>query len=389
MANLSNSNNDILFNDLPFFKGDKAFSVIYLDGEFHLFFACSKAFKSVVLHYASYDCFSWEEREVALVHNGYVDSVTAFTQNGKIYLCYAVKNVFMLTDIRIATSKDGETFEPFPNAIIKNTSLRDIKSFYSESCRWLVGSENKGSFPAYFSKDNFTWEKSALTNVVKEGEIADYLGSPSPFVACGKTYVAYSMQGANVKEVEIDLTKGELTLGKTILETYGESMRSLMVREATPLIFIGCGSSLVPVEVYGTEQDLGFRLYRDALKSAKLRVDNGLEENKKMPATLVRERGILHIFELPAESGVSLNFGATSIEIDEYKSIIIDGVIENYGIVDYKLEENATIEITVFDMGNLIVAEVMDKLYPIPSGMSDLIKVNVGEKDYQYTSYKL
>ncbi len=379
----------IMFNDIPFFRGDRAFSVVYLDGEFHLFFALSKAFKSMILHYSSVDCFTWNEREVALFHGGYIDSVSAFTQGGKIYLYYAVKNIFNLTDIRIAVSKDGENFEAFPNAIAKNTALRDVKSFYSEGRRYIIGSEKKGVIPTYVSEDNYTLYKSSLKNLSDDAEVIDYLGSPSPFVAFDKTYVAYSMFGAHVVEAEIDLASGEINLGKSVLENYGESMRSLMIREATPLIFIGCGSSLIPVEVYLTEKELGFRFYRDALKGAKLRTDNGVEENEKMPKHLVREAGVLHLFELPIANGTSLDFGVTDIAIDEYKSIVIDGAIENCGIIDYNLDDDDTLEVAVFDMGNILVVEVLDKLYTIPSGMSQLIKVNVGEKDYQYTSYKL
>ena len=378
-----------LFNNVPCFRGDNPFSIVYLEGEFHLFFACSKAFKSFVMHFSSYDCFSWEERGVALEHRGYIDSVTAFTQNGKVYLYYGVKNVLTLTDVRLAVSKDGEFFEPFPNPVIKNTSLSDLKTFYSNGCRWLIGSEKKGEIPTYFSQDNIVWSKSSIKSVIKEGEIVDYLGSPSPFVALDKTYIAYSMQGAHVANVEIDLEKGELVLGEKVQETFGETIRSIMIREATPLLFIGCGSALIPVETYATESGVGFRFYRDALKGAKLRVDNGVEENQKMPTFLVRESGILHLFELPIQNGVSLDFGHATIEIDEYKSIILDGAIENYGITEYNLDENDVLEVAVFDMGNLLVAEVLDKLYPIPTGMSNIIKVNVGENDYQYTSYKL
>ena len=228
-----------------------------------------------------------------------------------------------------------------------------------------------------------------MKNLCNDAEIIDYLGAPSPFVANNKSYVAYSSCGACVSEVEINLSGGEINLGKNVLETYGEIMRSVMIREATPIIFIGCGHSLIAVEVYDASGNVGFRFYRDALKRARLRTDNGVEENAKMPLTLVREQGILHLFELPIESGIALTFGQTTIEIDEYKSVIIDGVIENYGIVDYNLQESDVLEVAVFDMGNLLVVEVLDKIYPIPSAISDYINVSVGEKDYGYLSYKL
>lgn len=387
MANILENN--YIFNDIPFFSGNKGFSVIYLDGEFHLFFAFTKGIKSTIMHFSTSDCFTWERKEEVLVCRGIVDSVTAFSQNGKVYLYYAVNNIFNLTNVHIAVSKDCRTFEPFPSAVIKNSKLKEIKVIYSDGYRWLIGAENSGDIPAYFSSDNLSWQKSVLKNLCNDAEIIDYLGAPSPFVANNKSYVAYSSCGACVSEVEINLSGGEINLGKNVLETYGEIMRSVMIREATPIIFIGCGRSLIAVEVYDASGNIGFRFYRDALKRARLRTDNGVEENAKMPLTLVREQGILHLFELPIESGIALTFGQTTIEIDEYKSVIIDGVIENYGIVDYNLQESDVLEVAVFDMGNLLVVEVLDKIYPIPSAMSDYINVSVGEKDYGYLSYKL
>ena len=380
--------NKILFNSIPAFSGEKGFSVVYLSGEFHLFFSVSSAFKSIVLHFVSEDCYEWTEKEVALMHKGYVDSVTACVKNGKIYLYYAVKNAFFKTNIRLAVSKDGENFEPYPNAILKNTAFSEIKTFYSSGKRWLIGSEQKGVVPACFSEDGVEWVKRDLDVTAEDGEIVEYLGSPSPFTACGKTFVAYSMFGGHIVESSVDLAEGKIVLGEKVLETYSENFRSMMLGEGTPLVFFGCGESLIPVEVIDNN-GLGFRVYRELLKSARLRVDNGVEENTKMPTSIVRENGVLHLFELPVESGVALDFGGTTIEIDEYMSLVIDGAIEDCDLKEYDFGENGLLEVAVLDMGNLIVVEAMNRVHTIASGSSDVASVKVGEKDYLYTSYKL
>lgn len=380
--------NKILFNSIPAFSGEKGFSVVYLNGEFHLFFSLSSAFKSIVLHFVSEDCYEWQEKDVALVYKGYVDSVTACVKNGKIYLYYAVKNILLRTNIRLAVSKDGEFFEPYPNALLKNTLLSEIKTFYSSGKRWMIGSEQKGIVPAYVSEDGTEWIKSDLTVLANDGEIMDYLGSPSPFTACGKTFVAYSMFGGHVVEADINLSEGKITLGKKVLETYSDNFRSVMLREGTPLIFIGYESTLTPIEVFENE-GVGFRLYRDMLKSAKLRVDNGVEENAKMPTAIVREKGVLHLFELPVESGVALDFGGTLIEIDENKTFVIDGAIEDCDLKEYDFGEEGLLEVAILDMGNLIIVEAMNRVHAVITGASQTASIKVGEKDYLYTSYKL
>lgn len=380
--------NKILFNSIPAFSGDKGFSVVYLNGEFHLFFSVSGAFKSNVLHFVSEDCYEWTEKNVALTHKGCVDSVTACVKNGKIYLYYAVKNLIFKTNIRLAVSKDGENFDPYPSPLLSNTALSEIKTFYSAGNRWMIGSEQKGIIPAYFSEDGIQWKKRDLLVAAKDGEIVEYVGSPSPFTACGKTFVAYSMFGGHVVEADVDLTEGKIVLGEQALETYSENFRSIMLREGTPLVFIGCGKSLIPIEVLEND-GVGFRTYRDLLKSAKLRVDNGVEENAKMPTSIVREDGVLHLFELPVESGVSLDFGGTTIEIDEYKSLVIDGAIEDCDLREYDFGEDTLLEVAVLDMGNLIVVEAMGRVHTIASGASNTASIKVGEKDYFYTSYKL
>ena len=189
-------------------------------------------------------------------------------------------------------------------------------------------------------------------------------------------------------EASVDLAEGKIVLGEKVLETYSENFRSMMLGEGTPLVFFGCGESLIPVEVIDNN-GLGFRVYRELLKSARLRVDNGVEENAKMPTSIVRENGVLHLFELPVESGVALDFGGTTIEIDEYMSLVIDGAIEDCDLKEYDFGENGLLEVAVLDMGNLIVVEAMNRVHTIASGSSDVASVKVGEKDYLYTSYKL
>ena len=45
----------------------------------------------------------------------------------------------------------------------------------------------------------------------------------------------------------------------------------------------------------------------------------------------------LYLFELPIESGVVLDFGGTTIEIDECMSLVIDGAIEDCDLREYDL----------------------------------------------------
>lgn len=378
-----------IFNDVPFFDGAKGFSVVYLDGLFHLYFPYCHLHKAQVIHYYSNDGYSWQGGTIVLEQFGRVDSVTAYVQNGKIFLYVAVKNFIGNVDVKLAISRDGEDFEFCPQTVIKNTQLRDIKIFYSGGKKWIIGSEKKGELPVFYSTDSFTWYKGNLKEVADDNQIIEYLGSPSPFVAGNKTYLAYTMFGGHIARAEINLEKGELKVGKMVMEGYGDTIRSLMLGEGTPLVFIGLSTSLIPLEVYGLEDDLGVRFYRECLKGAKIRVDNGKEENARMPKLLVREEGILHQFEMPIEKGVSLDFGGTIIEIDENLSVVVDGYIENYGIVDRSMQEGDVLDISVIDFGNLIIVEVLDKVYAVHTDMSDRIGVKVGEKDYEYTSYKL
>lgn len=370
------------FNDLPLFDGAKGFSVIYLDGEFHLFYAVNSFMKGCVLHFISSDGYLWEQKENVISTYKFVDSVTAYTQKGKIYLYFLTRNILGRTNAFLTVSKDGETFSELPNAIIKNSKLKDIKIFYSNGVRYLLGSEQKaGKLPLYCSSDGVSWQKAVLENVTEEGVLAEYVGAPSPFVAYDKTLIAYSVCGAKVSECQFNLNDGTLVLGEKLLETYAEVIRSVMVREGTPLLFLGCGCSLIPVEVYFEGDKIAFRLYREVLKKAKLRVDNGVEENSAMPLKLVRESGILHQFDLPLRSGVTLEMGGATLEIGEKGELILDGDVEVYPTQEDKVQVN------ILDEGNLIVVEVCGGAYPIPTAVNELISVSVG--DYDYVSYKL
>ncbi len=379
MENLSI--NEVKFNDLPLFDGKKGFSVVYLEGEFHLFYAVNGFMKACVMHLASVDGYVWEERETAVATSKRINSVTAHALNGKIYLYYLTYNIFGLTDLYLTVSKDGENFQELPNALIKNTKLVDVKGFFSEGMRYLLGSEIKGGvLPLYSSIDGKEWSQSLLVNDVNSKEMVDYLGAPSPFVAYDKTLVAYSMLGAKVAECNFDIANRVVDLGKIVYETYAEVIRSVMVREATPVLFLGCGCAVVPVEVYFDENGIAFRLFREVLNGAKLRVDNGVEENAVMPTKLVRENGILHSFTIPNKAGVTLEFGLATLEIGENGAVILDGDVEIY-------LEGESITLNVLDEGNLIVVEVGNGAYPIPTGISEVININT--TDYAYESYKL
>lgn len=373
--------NEVKFNDLPLFDGAKGFSVVYLEGEFHLFYAVNGFMKGCVMHLSSVDGYLWQRKEMAVTTTKRINSVTAHALNGKIYLYYLTYNIFGLTDLYLTVSKDGEVFLPLPNALVKNTKLLDLKGFFSEGMRYLMGSEIKGGIvPLYSSMDGKEWTPFHLFNKVEEGEVGEYLGAPSPFVAYDKTLIAYSMLGAKVAECEVDIQNGTISLHKVILETYAEVIRSVMVREATPILFLGCGCAVVPVEVYYDENGIAFRLFREVLNGAKLRVDNGVEENGTMPSKLVREQGILHSFTIKNKSGTVIEFGGATLEIGENGEFILDGDVELY-------LDGETLSLNVIDEGNLIVVEIGGGVYPIPAGISEVINVNV--TDYQYESYKL
>ncbi|MBQ8178363.1 MAG: hypothetical protein IJ033_04135 [Clostridia bacterium] len=373
--------NGVKFNDIPFFNGDKGFAVVYLSGEFHLFFPYSTLMKGWVMHYVSTDGFAWEQKEVAVFVKKPVDSVAAYVQNGKIYLYYLTYNIFGKTDLNLTVSKDGENFLPFPSALIKNTALRDIKCFYSGGTRYLVGSEIKGDLiPTYLSLDGVEWVKSGLAHLVSEQSEVTYLGAPSPFVAYDRSYVAYSMCGAHIAEADYDLSANTVKVGELVQSFEGGVVRSTMVGEGNPLLFVGVGSALVTAECYFSEKGIGFRLYREILKGARLLVDKGVEKGKTQPTEWLHESDIYHIFSLPFKSGVSLTVGDLVIKVGESGELTI-GNEEIYPECD-------TLELSLLDEGGLVVVEVCDKVYPVLTDALGTIKLS-GTEDFSHECYRI
>ena len=367
--------NEIKFNDIPFFNGDKGFSVVYLEGELHLFFVSNSFLCGRVCHFVSRDGYAWEQRAEALNLRRRLDSVAAYAQGGKIYLYCATKNPLCGTDIYLAISKDTESFLLLPRAILKHTALRDIKIVYSEGERRLIGSEAKeGRIPAYVSSGGAEWIYAPLKNLSEDAEECAYLGAPSPFVAYNKTYIAYSMLGARIAEAQIDLSEGAVTLGKAVLETECSVIRSVMLGSGTPLLFAGFGKAIVPAEAYPADDGVGFRIYREAIKKARLCAYRGEEASKK----IARECGVMHHFWMPAceweieAGGISLKASADKITLKEAE--IYTGASEKR-------------EITLLDMGNALVFELCGGIYPLIAIENQAINISCGY--YNYTRYKL
>ncbi len=369
------------FNDLPYFDGNKGFAVVYLNGEFHLFFPYGTLTKSWVMHYASVDGFAWERKDVAVFVKKSVDSVTASVQNGKIYLYYLARNIWGRTDLNLTVSKDGESFLPYPTALLKGTALRDVKCFYSSGLRYIVGSEIKGDvLPTFVSQDGIEWQKSDVKCLSDERNTLTYLGAPSPFVAYDKSYVAYSMCGAHIAPADFNLQELTVTSGEPVHSFNAGVLRSTMLGEGKPLIFIGVGSSLVGAEIYPTDSGVGVRLYREMLRGAHKIADQGVEEGKLQPTEWMRESNIFHLFGLPRGSGVSLTVGDLVIRVGEYGELII-GENEIY-------PDGDDLEISLLDMGNMAVIETCDRLYPVLTADTGTVKLS-GAKDFSHECYKI
>lgn len=380
MAN--NIINSIKFNNIPFFDGTKGFAVIYLSGEFHLFFPYSTFTKGWIMHFRSTDGYEWEQMDEAVFVKKSVDSCSAYIQNGKIYLHYLTKNIFGKTDLHLAVSKDGENFQGYPNALLKNTALKDIKCFYSNGMRYLIGSETNGDIiPAYSSIDGAEWVKCDITCNADEQNMVTYLGAPSPFVAYDGSYVAYSMCGVHIAKSQFDLTENTLTLQSEVHGFSADTIRSTMVGEGKPMLFVAKGNALVSLEVYPTESGLGLRLYREMLKGARKLVDKGVEEGKTQPTEWMRESDILHLFSLPKEQGVSLGAGDVSVVIGESGELSITSEEDIY-------MDEANLDITLLDMGDMVVLELNDCVYPIFTLQSGSVKVG-GAQDFSHECYRV
>ncbi len=377
MKNIVSEN--VIFTAFEDFHADKGFGALYLDGRYYVFYAVSAPFKSEIRAFSSEDAFQWR-LESSFFVRGFVESVTAYTQTGKLYVLYTVKNILGKTDVHLALSKDGENYTVLPRAIIKNSPLKDIKAVYSGGYRMLIGSEVVGKsnyVPLYFSVNGIDYEYSPL----EAKHTLEYLGSPSVFVAFNETYCVSTMQDTSIFKATVNLEEGTVELKEEVSTSTATLMRSVMVGEGNPMLFASFGSSVVPLDVYSKEGALGLRVQRELLKKATLLSDHGVLEGGKMPTEWARREGSFHLFTLPLAE-LSLSIAGNDVKIDENGRVTLNDVYEAF-------PNGNSVEINVLDMGTVLVLEIDGSVYTL-NGTADNLKLTMKEyDDFSLESYVL
>ncbi len=367
--------NEVKFNNFEDFNASLGFGTVYLDGRFYLFYAVPKIFKSEIRIYSAENGYEWCLESVLFV-KGNVESVTAYTQTGKIYLLYTVVNVLKKTDVYLAISKDRKEYSFFPNPVIKNSNLRDIKALFSSGKRVLIGSRvrvsKKSCIPLYISTNGMEWKQGFFD----AENLNECVIAPSIFVAFGKTYVSCRSDMSSVFNACVDMKNLTLDIGSVCLERCANVIRSMMLGENNPLLFFSFETQLcsgvVPVEVYQKEEGIGFRLYREMLRYAILTTDHGVEEGAKKPTEWVRRTGAFRMFTLPRNVTAKLLIGGNEISIGEDGTVTVN---QNYEIYI----ENENVEINVFDMGGVVFVEVGGAFYPLSVDTAQTDKLYIDE----------
>ncbi|MBO7155942.1 MAG: hypothetical protein J6V83_00895 [Clostridia bacterium] len=357
------------FNELPEFYSALSYSVVYKDGRFHLFYIVKRSLIAYeIMHFASESAYEWEFIGVVNTSKLPIESITGYAKNGKIYLLYTVRSLpFMGSDLYLAVAKDDENFIVFPNPIIKNSKLNDIKTFYYQGLRYVIGSEIKdGIMPIACSDSDTEWIESNI-GVEREGWINilnGVIAEPSVFGAMGATYLLNTAcNGVVISKCELDLEAGVIKVHEALRESEADNARSVMVGEGRPIIFEKSGGVLYPIEVFGKEDGLGFRFYRETLKTAKpvaeeelFFAEGGLKSYDNMPLTY-------HRVNLPQEGGkVQISIGNQSILIDEEAIFIAYEDISEV-VIDRPQGE---VEIGILQATrDLIIVEINDNVYPV------------------------
>ncbi len=369
----------VIFTGFEDFQADKGFGALYLDGRYYVFYAVARLFESEIRVFSSEDAFTWD-LESRLFVRGYVESVTAYSQTGKLYVLYTVKNVLGKTDVYLALSKDKENYTVLPRAIIKNSYLKDIKALYSNGYRLLIGSEvvgKKNFVPLYFSVNGIDYEYSPLDAM----HTLEYLGSPSVFVAFNETYCVSTMQDTSIFKVYINLEECKFELKEEVTTSTATLMRSVMLGEGNPVLFASFGSCIVPLEVYQKDGAFGTRVQRELLKKATLLSDHGVLEGEKMPTEWVRRECSFHLFKLPLTE-LTFSVAGNVVAIDENGRVTLNDVYEVF-------PNGVNVEINVLDLGTVLVLEIDGSVYTLNATDSNLKLTMKEYKDFSLESYVL
>ena len=355
------------FNELPEFYSALSYSVVYKDGRFHLFYAVKRSIISFeIIHFASETAFEWEFMGVVATSRFPIESCTGYAKNGKIYLLYSVKALpFIGSEIYLTVTKDDENFTVFPSPIIKNSKLTDLKTFYYQGLRYLVGTEIKGDLmPIAYSTNDTEWVESALS-VEREGWINILNGlivAPSIFGAIGKTYLLNSAcNGVVVSECNFD--EAGLKVYEALRESEADVAKSVMIGEGRPVIFEKSGEVLYPVEVFGKGDTLGFRFYREALRTAKAVIEEQVVFEQGGLKSYASPILTYHRLSVPEQEGkVQITVGNQSILIDEGAIFIAYDDISEVTIE----RPEGELDIGLLQVSrDLLILEINDNVYPV------------------------
>lgn len=262
-----------LVTEFPAFDETKSYSLIYTEGLYRLFYAVRQGLFCSVAQYVSDDLKSWRKLRDAVRGELGIDSVSAVVRNKKIFLVYVSSAT---AKCRLAVSKDGETFEKYPLAVIRKGAPCGAKLTYSDGNFYLIGNSAKGVLRAFRSPNCINWESHDIKLEGFDGE-AEY---PN-LIGCKDTCMLYFVRNGAAYSVSgtADLNKGVFAVqGGAEFFDRAFPVRTLMLGPERPLFYAGYGRSLVLREADVCEG--GFRMRVPAPQIEARRYIGGLSGAK-------------------------------------------------------------------------------------------------------------
>lgn len=240
-----------------------AFSVIYADGVFSLFYPVPALYGGYIALATSTDGCRWGIVK-KIITGVNADSCTAIRKNGKTYLYYSERGA-----LRLAVGGRDGVYQKYPDALCTSYSLRGLRLTVADGKKYIFTDGKRGRINFYALNEYDNLEKRKLTVSGIDGKIL----SPNFYGAGKKTRLIYS-DGKTVREAEgtLDLQNGTYIADRVVKAYVADSVRTAFVSDGKFRLFERYGDTLSSIEATVSSDGV---VYRSEIERANSVVADG------------------------------------------------------------------------------------------------------------------
>ncbi len=216
-----------------------AFSVIYAEGEFRLFYPVPALYGGYIACASSSDGRRWSEPK-KILSGVNADSCSVIRKNGKTYLYYSERGA-----LRLAVGGRDGVYQKYPSALVSSSSLHGVRLTVADGKKYIFTDGRKGRIYFYALNESDDFEKRKLTVRGIDGKIL----SPNFYGAGKVTRLIYS-DGKTVREAEgkLDLENGIYEAEREVCTYVADCIRTAFVSDGKFRQFERYGDTISSVE---------------------------------------------------------------------------------------------------------------------------------------------